>query len=563
MTQLQDYFERYFSGLLISGSRCLLALVDRNGAIVDSNQAMAQLTGRFKHVETLADLVVAGSRRLLTQMLTRADLSGQMQHGTLHFHQPESSEALSCQIWLIRADRKHLALYGEVQPLLSDAAASEHFRLNRELAQTSRELMKANHQLEQQTQKLAAEISAREMLESALRLQRERAEQASEAKSQFLANMSHDIRTPMTAVLGYADLLMEPEMDQADRLAYAQTIRRNGRYLLALINEVLDLAKIEAGEFVLNQGPVDLSELLLSIQQLFEDQAKAKNLELNIQFKGSVPAQIVSDSIRLRQILVNLVSNAIKFTDAGAVTVSCGMATSEGDARLQLAVSDTGPGIAEDHLNQIFDPFVQVGSHRSSGTGLGLAICQRLISHMGGRIQVKSSLGVGSCFELTLPIELDHTIPFIKRLHQQTYAQVGVTTKVVEQRQGRLLLAEDGIDNRKLLEFWLKRAGFQMTAVENGQQAVEAVLQSTDASTGFDLVIMDMQMPVMDGLTATRQLRAAGQTELPIIALTAHAMEDDRQRCFEAGCNVYLAKPVDELTLLKTVASCLTVQLPD
>ena len=387
-------------------------------------------------------------------------------------------------------------------------------------------------------------------------------EAATHAKSEFLANMSHEIRTPMTAILGYADFLLSEEgIERAPphRREAIRTIKRNGEYLLGLINDILDLSKVESGKMEIRRVRYSPFALLAEVVSLMRVRAAEKSLSLEAEVVGLLPETVLTDPLRLRQVLVNLVSNAIKFTDQGQVRVAARLVCDGGPQRLQFDVSDAGIGMSEEQMAKLFQPFSQVESSASrtfGGTGLGLAISKRLVEALGGTIEVRSTSGKGSTFSVTIdPGPLDG-IPLV----QQTEATVGPASPAAARAasgatelHARVLLAEDGPDNQRLISFLLKKAGADVTAVENGQLAVEAALAAREAGQPFDVILMDMQMPVIDGYAATQQLRAQGYTG-PIIALTAHAMVEDRQKCLGAGCDDYLSKPIQQSTLLEVVA---------
>jgi PAS domain S-box-containing protein len=401
--------------------------------------------------------------------------------------------------------------------------------------------------------KLRLERSVEE-LEAATRA----AQAATRAKSEFLANMSHEIRTPMTAILGFADqLLAEAGLDEAPakRREALETIQRNGQHLLHLINDILDLSKIEAGKMAPVPTRCAPLELVAEVATMMQPRAASKSLTLSVDPVGPLPATILTDALRLRQVVVNLVGNAIKFTDQGEVRIVVGLATHQGAPRLRIDVSDTGIGMTEEQISKLFAPFTQVDSsstRRFGGTGLGLTISKRLVEALGGEIQVCSSPGRGSTFTVTIdPGPLEGVS--IQRRPQLPAMPNDVAKTVGKVRlQGRILLAEDGPDNQRLFAHLLTSAGAEVTTVENGQLAVEAVRAAGDARP-FDLILMDMQMPVLDGYMATRLLRRTGYAGT-ILALTAHAMTEDRAKCLEAGCDEYVRKPIDRQHFLNAVA---------
>lgn len=385
------------------------------------------------------------------------------------------------------------------------------------------------------------------------------AEAANRAKTEFLANMSHELRSPMTAILGYTDILLnDPETPRTPQEEmYLDTIRRNGEHLLEVINDILDLSKIEAGKMVVQRVPVSPTKLVSDVVSLMKVRADAKGLPIQVVIKDAVPATISSDVVRLRQILINLIGNAIKFTDEGSVQVqlSCPNPTAETPI-VQVEVMDTGIGMTPEQMEKLFQPFVQVdgsATRRFSGTGLGLTISHRIAALLDGKIEVDSVLGKGSTFRLVLGTSAA-TSP------ASTRPSASIASEVVPQpclppnclAGMTILLAEDGIDNHRLIGTLLRKAGAEVTVVENGLQMIDAAWGAARNARPFDFIVTDMQMPIIDGYEAARRLRADGYVG-HIIALTAHAMAGDRQRCLNAGCDDYASKPINKYDLLVTL----------
>ena len=398
--------------------------------------------------------------------------------------------------------------------------------------------------LEQVNAALTAEIGIRRQAERALLAAKEQAEAASRSKSEFLANMSHEIRTPMTAILGYADLAAEEDADPDARAEHLRVIKRSGRHLLCIINDILDLSKLDAGQMKVAQEPVRPEEICRGVIELMRVQAESKGIALRFERDPLSPERVLSDPIRLRQIVLNLVGNAVKFTDAGAVTVRLGGDGTPGG--VCVAVEDSGPGIRPDDLDRIFTPFHQgdgSASRRHGGTGLGLAIAQRFAGLLGGEIGVESVPGRGSVF--TLRLRCEAAVPHAADARPSP-AGTSRSNDPGTLAGRRVLLAEDGPDNRRLIVFFLERAGAEVDTACNGRAALDAALSG---GVPYDLILMDMQMPEMDGYDATRALRRAGD-RTPVIALTAHAMQGDRERCLAAGCDEYLTKPIDRRALV-------------
>jgi signal transduction histidine kinase/ActR/RegA family two-component response regulator/HPt (histidine-containing phosphotransfer) domain-containing protein len=384
------------------------------------------------------------------------------------------------------------------------------------------------------------------------------AEAANQAKSGFLANMSHEIRTPMNAILGYSELMLKPSQTQSDRLDCIQTIRRNARHLLDVINDILDISKIEAGKMTVERIAVELPRLVAEVLSMTRPRAREKGLLFRAEFDGPVPRTIETDQLRVTQILVNLLGNAVKFTEAGEVSlrISCRQ-RGRTDGVIRFDVTDTGVGMTADQAARLFQPFTQADestTRRFGGTGLGLSISAKLAELLGGTIAVSSEIGRGSTFSLTInpgPLANAEMLSNLTESHLAMAVRQEQSAVQVQLR-GRILLAEDGRDNQRLIKAYLGEAGADVTVVENGRLALAAA-----RAQQFDLILMDMQMPEMDGYTAASQLRSRG-VSTPIIALTAHAMSGDREKCLRCGCTDYLTKPIDGALLCRTAARYMT-----
>jgi PAS domain S-box-containing protein len=397
--------------------------------------------------------------------------------------------------------------------------------------------------------------------EEALRQAQERAEEASRSKSAFLANMSHEIRTPLTAILGFTGLLRdEATRDGAtpEQLQSMETVQRAGEHLLSVINDILDISKIEAGKLAIESVPAPLPAILLDVESLMRARASVRGVGLETRLLTPVPDRILTDPTRLRQILMNLVGNAAKFTERGRILVEASIEDTQQGELLVIAIEDTGPGMTEAQAAQLFQPFTQADSsvtRRYGGTGLGLTICRRLAHLMGGDVElVQTCPGRGSRFELRLPLQEPADVTRIDSLTsgEAVHAALPAPAGTIVLR-GRILLAEDGDDNQRLISLLLRAAGAEVTVAPNGRVALEMLEWASSGGAPFDLLLTDMQMPEMDGYTLARTLRAGGAT-IPIVALTAHAMADDRARCLEAGCDDYATKPIDRRGLIATCA---------
>ncbi|HIG86533.1 MAG TPA: response regulator [Planctomycetes bacterium] len=375
--------------------------------------------------------------------------------------------------------------------------------------------------------------------------------EANHAKTQFLASMSHEIRTPLTALLGYLEILESdiPNLTTETR-TYLGRLNHNAEHLLFLINDILDLSKIEANEMVVQQRSQPLYALVDDVQALMAPRAGKKDISLSIKCNGPLPERIVTDRVRLKQILLNLVSNAIKFTEVGEVTIalSLGDDSLDGDPMLDISVQDTGVGISEDCLPLLFQPFTQANANRDSelgGSGLGLDISRRLARILGGNITVETTLGVGSNFTFHHPLNLVVDLQpedAIEPAHVQEISSTSLESISV-------LVADDNQDNRRIYELFLKAAGAEVTLAKDG---LESVQMYREAERPFDIILMDMRMPRMDGYAATKKLRIMGAT-MPIIALTAHTMSGDAERCIEAGCSGYIGKPIEREQFLSSI----------
>lgn len=401
---------------------------------------------------------------------------------------------------------------------------------------------------------LLAQSGLLSLANDTIQKQKEAAEAANRAKSQFLANMSHEIRTPLTAILGFAENLLEGDVPDAERKGAVRTIVRNGEHLLELINDILDLSKIEAGHLEVELLEFSPAQLLSDVVSVMQVRAGAKGLSLKLSFDTPIPTLIRSDPTRVRQILLNLVGNAIKFTQAGSVHLRARLEPAD-EPRLRVSVVDTGIGLDAAQLGRLFQPFAQADesmTRRFGGTGLGLAISRRLARKLGGDVDVVSAPGQGSTFSMTVVTGPLANVPLVydPRLAPESSLNPGQSPEQAGALKGNLvLLAEDSPDNQLLISGFLRKCGAEVVLVENGSLAVERAMQSRDEGRPFDVVLMDMQMPVLDGYQAVRELRSNGYAQ-PIIALTASAMGGDQERCRAIGCDDYATKPLNRKRLL-------------
>lgn len=383
------------------------------------------------------------------------------------------------------------------------------------------------------------------------------AENANSAKNLFLANMSHEFRTPLGAIVGYSEMLMFAQRDEAERVQVAQAIGRNGRHLLSLINDILDLTKIEAGKMRLERVPVRPWRIIGEAVFAAEVLADEKKIRLEATQKGEIPRVLSTDPTRFRQVLDNLLSNAVKFTPEGkSVGLRISLDRDVSPATFVIVVEDEGVGMSPAVIGRLFEPFVQADdstTRRYGGSGLGLSICHKLVTAMGGRIKVVSEPGKGSRFTVLLPVgesDLGDLVDAETAARDTLPAGLRFQPKGMSQLSGlsgHVLVAEDNPDNQNIVRFFLRKAGLTVEMVDDGEKAVNAALEGD-----FDFVLMDMQMPHMDGYAASTMLRERGYSK-PIIALTAHAMAGDEANCLAAGCDGYLTKPLDIERLAKVL----------
>ena len=455
--------------------------------------------------------------------------------------------------WPLSAGRDRLAASASDQ-----LAAALH-----DQSKSSRELEKAKADLQNQNEDLQRA--------------REKAEAAATSMSLFLANMSHEIRTPMTAILGFAEVLSEEQANPADQSFAVGAIRRSSEDLLTIINDILDLSKIEAGGMGVEIVPCAPLSIIQDVVALMQAQALSSGLELFMELKAPVPEIIETDPTRLRQILINLIGNAIKFTEHGGVKVVVDLNKEKlepridqdssdappADIRLRIQVMDTGIGINDAQRNRLFQRFTQADpstTRRFGGTGLGLTISRHFSRMLGGNITSTSEVGLGSVFTVEIGIGNAGPHEMVSILPPYPHEKVNLKLKNVaasnnpkqSKKEITVLVAEDGEDNQRLIVHHLSRAGMKVIVANNGLEAVDLAVAAQKQSSAPDVILMDMQMPIMDGYEATLKLRELGWRGA-IVAITAHAMTGDRERCTQAGCDDYLTKPINSKALIQTV----------
>jgi len=412
--------------------------------------------------------------------------------------------------------------------------------LEHRVAERTADFSEANRNLQR-------EVEEREKMAVELRSAKRIAEEASTAKTVFVANTTHEIRTPLTSILGYADLLLDGGLSAEQRERYVLVLRQNASHLLKMIDDLLDLSRIETGNLRLTLEDYPLREIAEQALELLRPRAEEKGLALAMDLVGELPETIRTDGVRLRQVLLNLLSNAIKFTPSGRVSLVMrviGHEDSGGTRSLQFEVVDTGIGVDAEQRERIFEPFYQVdhGENRQyGGTGLGLAISRKLVEQMGGTLELTSEFGHGSVFTVRIPL----LVPL--KVTQQARPVVEVESRI----DGHVLLAEDNANIRWLVEEYLRRAGATVTVVSDGAEAVTAV--RTAKRSRFDLVLLDINMPGMDGVEAMRRIREAGYAG-PVVALTAHSGSEDQAQFVAAGWDAAAAKPIHRHTFIPLIA---------
>ncbi len=560
--------ERWLASILEVFAARAAAEIER----MQADQAMRESEERFRHLaENLPGIVFS--------YFQDAD-----KHRHLHYLGPGARALLGSELFeraLANPDEIFTAIHPEdVPPLLeaSDLAATEgrafhgEFRILLDGEQRWMEAFAQAAPLDDGrrlwtgtvfdiSERKEAEAQLKEysraLEESNLALQdvSERAHAATRAKTEFLANMSHEIRTPMTAILGYADILGERIADPEDREALG-IIREHGRYLLQIINDILDLSTIEAGRLELSFRRVSVFQLLHHVQELMRVRAHEKGLSLTVEYPERMPAVVRTDPVRLRQILINLLSNAIKFTERGGVRIRADYHHHPGLPVLEIEIRDTGVGMSEAKQAALFEPFTQLDGtarRRFGGAGLGLSISRRLAEMLGGTISVESQEGKGSSFRIVVATGLMDDLRMISAEEGLAFLKAPEEPLMGPERLNlRILLAEDNRTNQRLVRHVLEKLGAWVGVVENGREAVDTALAAREREEPYDVILMDIQMPGMDGHAAARELRRRGY-EGPIIALTAHAMERDREAALDAGCDDHCTKPIDRHQLVAAI----------
>lgn len=508
--------EQRFRGV-VETSPDAIALVGLDGRLLMANRQIARLYG----IDNLDEI--------LSSEITCYDLMAsedQREAARLIQTMIETGASASAELTLLRSDgsRYPAELHGSVQKNLDGSPTG--------LVVVIRD------------------ITERKLGEEELRKSRSQAIAANRAKTEFLANMSHEIRTPMTAILGFADLLKNHALPRAQQDNYLETIRKNADALLELLDDILDLTKIEADKMTVESIVRPLRDILDDVLKIVEPRARKKQLSLSLEIDPSLPSAVQTDPARLRQILVNLIGNAVKFTEQGGVRVVVRRVESPGgEDGIRFEIHDTGVGITPEKIGELFRPFMQADSSATrhyGGMGLGLAISKRLAELLGGDIVASSEPGRGSVFTLTIGVKPPPA-------PTDLCAATAPIDRPMPCPRDCVLLAEDNPDVQILLGKILQGMNIEANFAENGRVAVEMAQRSRDSGRPYGLILMDIQMPEMDGYEATQRLRASDWRG-PIVALTAHAMLGDREKCLAAGCNEYLTKPVQLKELRQTIS---------
>ena len=514
-----------------------ILVVDGEGGVISFNRRFTELWG------IPADVAASGDekkllKRAMERLLHPAEFLSKVNFLYQHPHEKSRDEIeLTGGTVFDRYSAPMLGLAGEYYGRIW------YFRDITGNKRAEEEVRKHREHLEELVRERTNELEAA----------KEAAERANMAKSAFLANMSHEIRTPLNAILGFGTILERDLTLSETQAEQVRTINRSGRHLLKLINDILDMSRIEAGRLALHNAPFCLQDLLDDLEAMFRVRAEEKGLSLSLERDANLPCNVVGDEAKLRQVLVNMTGNAVKFTKQGSVTLRVRMeAPAETGPRLVLEVEDTGPGIPPEELTHIFDAFRQSEAGREAGgTGLGLSISKRLVDLMGGELAVRSTLGAGSCFTASIPVE-----PSAETSSQPKTPPRRIAGVERNEAEGPLLIVDDVKENRDILKALLAPLGFALREAENGREALRIFEEERPCA-----VLMDMRMPVMDGYEATRRIKASeGGSSVPVIAITASAFEDDVQNVLKSGADICIRKPLSPEDVYEALGKLLGIR---
>jgi len=551
-----EFFET--TGHKINISKVYMNISAAYNGMDDYDQSLSYLNRGLNAILDLGDAFLEAKFHLslgeVHRVLGNLDKAKTLLHKAYDYFQKENLKARSagCLLYIIKLyedleDYKTALEYSKIRnQLREEIVNTEKTRQIAEL-QTKYDTVKAQQVAENERRQ---KIEVQQARDAALEAKRA-ADAANQAKSVFLANMSHEFRTPMNAILGFTNLLRRQPNTLPEDAEKLDIVHRSGEHLLTLINDVLDLSKIEAGRFDLVEVDFDLHRLLDDLEAMFTLRAQTKDLELSFEYQPDIPATIHADNLKLRQVLINLLGNAVKFTHKGSI--KCQVSRNNVNGALQFSIKDTGPGMSPDELETIFQAFTQTHAGRDSqqGTGLGLTISQRFVQLMGGELSVKSVVGEGSTFNFSIPIMIAQS-----EVVEVDTANLTVSGLVPDQPGYRLLIVDDDEINRRLLVELLEPFGFELREAANGALAVQEF-----ETWNPHLIWMDMRMPVMDGYTATKEIKSSDKGQaVAVIALTASTFEEERSLVLAAGCDAFLRKPFDEGQIFRMLENHLGVE---
>lgn len=526
--------EEKFRRLVDAVKDYAILMLDPDGNITTWNSGAQRITGYAaseiigKHMSTLYTELDAHSDLASRELLVARELG--------HFE---------CEALRVKKDGSRYWAHIVLDPLYDRGRLTGYSKVIRDVTQ----LRAINEELERRVQERTVEL---EQLAAQLKAAKEEAEIANETKSSFLANMSHEIRTPLGAIIGFSELMSNNELPQEERANAADVIKRNGKVLSTIINDILDLSKVEAGKLEVESTTLVLNELLEDLGTLLGLDASAKGISFEIEKVGGLPSVLTTDPVRLRQILFNVIGNAIKFTEKGGVKLTVRVSPKD-PAKLQFVVKDTGHGITEEQRERLFSPFSQgdaTTTRKFGGTGLGLVLSKKLAGALRGDVLLlDSERGKGSTFSIEISHGQDPRSLPLPHPAESALAKPSTPEKLKELNDRKILVVDDSPDNLMLIGRMLSLAGAEVDTASNGREGVHKAMGGD-----FSMVLMDLQMPEMDGYQAVKELRAQG-FDRPVIALTAHAMKEERKRCLDSGFDNHLTKPVDRAALINTLAS--------